>query len=157
MKSLLCLGLLIGCGGSDPVDAEGTYSIGLTKRDNGCNFSNWTVGEQTTGVSVVITQNGSAAVAEVQGIAGGYLDLVLGAHTFSGDVDGTHLDLVLQGTRAMTTGNCTYNYDAQIDAILVGDALSGKINYTAATNGHSDCAAIECLTVQDLSGSRPPR
>jgi hypothetical protein len=157
MKRLLGIAVLVGCGGSDPVDAEGTYSVGITNRENGCNFSSWTVGEMTSGIPVVITQNGSAAIAEVQGLAAIALDLRLGSHSFSGDVDGNHLDLLLAGTRSMTTGNCTYTYDGRIDANLIGDALSGNIYYTSAGNGHSDCAALECTSRQEFSGSRPPR
>lgn len=157
MKRFLCLAFLVGCGGSDPVDAEGTFSIGLTNRENACNFSNWTVGAMTSGVSVVITQNGSTAIAEVQGLAGGYLDIAIGSSTFSGTVDGNSLDMTIQGTRSNTMGNCTFTYDATLTANLIGDALNGSIAYTAAHNNHSDCAAVECVSTQDFSGSRPPR
>lgn len=156
LGSLVCLGMFAGCG-SDPVDAEGTYSVGITNRDNACGFDNWTVGAQTSGIEVVITQNGESAVAEVKGAAGAFLQLWIGNATFSGEVAGNHLDMTIQGTRSQTTGNCTFTYDVAFAANLVGDSLNGTISYTAAHNGHTDCAAVECVSSQDFSGSRPPR
>jgi len=157
--SFLALGVLVvaACGSGDPVDVEGTYSVGLTNRDNGCNFQNWTVGAMTSGVTVVITQNGANAIAEVQGLAGGYLSFAFGSSTFSGDVDGNHLDLFLSGTRPQTSGNCTYTYDGNIKATLVGDALNGSLTYSSNGNNNTDCAAIVCDSVQDFAGSRPPK
>jgi len=39
-----------------------------------------------------------------------------------------------------------------------GDTMTGRINYTPATNGNSDCAAVSgCLTYQEFNGSRPPQ
>jgi len=157
--SFLTLGVLAvaACGGGDPVDVEGTYSVGLTKRENGCDFQNWTVGEQTSGVTVVITQNDVNAIAEVQGGAGALLDFAFGSNTFSGDVDGDKLHLFLAGTRPQTSGNCTYTYDGRIRATLVGDALNGSLTYSSNGNDNTDCAAIVCDSVQDFSGSRPPK
>jgi hypothetical protein len=157
-RLLLVLPLVVAaCGGDDPVDAEGTFSVGLTKRENGCNFQNWTVGDMTSGVTVVITQNGTSAIAEVQGFAGGYLDIAFGSSTFSGNVDGDSLDLFLAGTRPQTSGNCTYTYDGRIRATLTGDALNGSLTYSSNGNDNTDCAAIVCDSVQDFSGSRPPK
>lgn len=156
MKRLLLVVLVAACG-SDPVDVEGTYSVGLTNRANGCNFQNWTVGAMTSGVSVVITQNGANAIAEVQGIAGGYLSFAFGSSTFSGDVDENTLDLFLAGTRPQQSGNCTYTYDGTIHATLVGDALNGSLTYSSNGNDNTDCAAIVCDSVQDFAGSRPPK
>lgn len=153
--SLVCLAAWAGCGG-DPVDVQGMYSVGVTNRDNGCEFQNWTDGGMTSGVTVAITQDGATATAEVQGFAGGVLDVALGQSTFSGDVEGNYLDMSIQGTRSNTSGNCTFTYDAQLTANLIGDALMGSIVYTPAHNGHSDCAMVECTSTQEFSGSRPP-
>src|SRR4051812_30719550 len=157
MKSLVVLGLLVGCSG-DPVDVEGTYTVGVTNRDNGCNFGNWTVGDMSSGITVQITQSAGAVNADVGGATGVILDLAFGSHTFSGSLDGNELDLTLPGTRAQTSGNCTYTYDGEILATTNGDLLTGRINYKPATNGHSECAAIAgCLTYQEFNGSRPPK
>jgi hypothetical protein len=157
MKRLLWLAVLAGCA-SGPVDAQGNYTVAVTNRDNGCNFQNWVVGKQSTGISVVITQQNANATADVQGLAVIGLDALLGGHTFTGKVNGNELDLSLQGTNATTTGNCTYTYNGMIAATLSGDTLTGRISYSAATNGNSDCASIQgCVTFQDFNGTRPPQ
>ena len=160
MKSLVHAALILlaaGCS-TTPADVAGTYTIALTNRDNGCNFQNYTVGAQSTGIPVTITQSGASATADVMGAAGVALDVSLGAHVYTGAVEGDGVNLKLQGTRAQTSGNCTYTYDSDIVATLVGDALSGQIRYTAATNGHTDCTTLQsCLTYQDFNGTRAPR
>jgi hypothetical protein len=149
--------ILAGCG-SDPVDAEGTYSVAVTNRDNGCSFANWTIGESAANIQVVITQQDDNASATVTGGTGGLLTLWLGSNVFSGKVSGNQLDLLLTGTRAQTTGNCTWTVNGEIDARLNGDTLVGRINYVGASNDASDCTPIEgCVTYQDLNGTRPPR
>ncbi|CAN5627176.1 hypothetical protein BH11MYX1_BH11MYX1_16030 [soil metagenome] len=143
---------------SDPASVAGNYTVGVTNRTNGCNFASWTEGAMNSGIPVAITQAGSTASANITGVTGGYFDLVFGTSVFTGTVDGDALDLKLMGTKPQTTGNCTYTYDGEIVGTATGDTLTGKINYTAATNNHTDCATIEgCVTYQDFSGSRPPQ
>ncbi|MBE7448827.1 MAG: hypothetical protein HS111_08030 [Kofleriaceae bacterium] len=146
-----------GCG-SDPVDAAGTYTISLTNRENGCNNPNWTVGEMTSGIGVVVTQNGVAVTADVQpGAARLALDLALGSHLFTGVVDGDRLDLLITGTPMYSQGTCDYTIDAQIDARLDGDVLSGDVFYRARTDGATDCGTLTgCASRQELLGNRPP-
>jgi hypothetical protein len=148
--------LLGACSGSDPVDAEGTYSVGVTNREDQCAFG-WTVGQQTPGIEVVVTQNGANAIAEIKGGGGFAVFTVLNTATFSGSVDGDELDLFATGTKSFSKGNCTYTYDGHIAATLTGDALQGSISYVANTNTASDCAAVQCTSTQDFCGSRPPR
>jgi hypothetical protein len=146
-----------GCG-SDPADVAGTYTISLTNRENGCMFANWVVGEQTTGVRVTITQSGDSASASVEGTAGAFFDLWLGGHVYTGTVDGDELSLELFGNRPQTLGNCAFTYNSRITATIHGDALSGRVEYTAKTNNNPDCAALEsCITYQDFNGTRPPQ
>ena len=157
MKQLICLALLAACS-TTPVDASGQYTIAVTNRDNGCTFSNYTVGAMSSGINVTIQQQASQANADVMGATAVLLDFALGSHTFSGAVDGSSLDLTIVGTRPTTTGNCTYTYNATIAASLNGDVLTGRIEYRAASNHNSDCGAIDgCLTYQDFNGTRPPR
>lgn len=155
MKRLVLIALLGACG-SDPVDAEGTYSVGVTNREDQCAFG-WTVGQSTPGIDVVVTQNGTNAIAEIKGGAGFVVGTVLGTATFTGNVDGDELDLFATGTKSNSKGNCTYTYDGHINATLTGNALQGTISYVANTNTASDCAAVQCTSTQDFSGSRPPR
>jgi hypothetical protein len=149
--------LLVGCGGGDPADVAGNFTISLTNRDNGCNLANWTVGEQASNIPVVITQDGDNATADVQAGAGFLLDAALGSSVYTGDVDGDDLFLELFGTRAQQQGNCTFTFNSEIDASIDGDTLTGVINYRAATVGNPDCAALEgCVSFQEFNGTRPP-
>ena len=153
---LVVLGVLAASGCSDPADVEGTYSVGVTNREDGCAFG-WQVGEQNPGISVVVTQSGESATAEIQGFAGLAVGVALGTNKFSGTVDGNELDLLAAGTNPKTMGNCTFTYDGRITATLTGDALQGTIVYAANTNNNSDCSAVKCASSQDFSGSRPPK
>jgi hypothetical protein len=157
MKSLILFAILGGCGSSSPVNVAGDYSISGTDRANGCNIGSWTEGNTFTGVQVTITQSGAKATATVGGAGGLGLGLLLGTNAFSGNVDGDHIHLEALGTRSNTSGNCTYTYNADIDAVLTGDALQGTIVYTAATNGNPDCSTLAgCMSTQDINGTRPP-
>jgi hypothetical protein len=161
MKSLLVLAVLAaaleGCS-SDPAQIAGDYTVGVTNRDNGCNFANWTVGGMTANVDVKIAESGSSVTADVTGGVGAVLDFAFGASAFTGTIDGNELDLLLEGTRVQQSGTCTFTYNGEILATASGDILMGRINYKPATNGNSDCAAVAgCLTYQDFNGSRPPQ
>jgi len=152
-----CVLGVLGCG-SDPADVAGDYTISITNRDNGCMFANWAVGEQTTGVRVTITQDGETASASVEGTAGAFFDLWLGSHVYTGTVDGDDMTLELFGNRPQTAGNCAFTYNSRIVGSINGDALSGRVEYTAKTNNNPDCAALEsCLSFQDFNGTRPPQ
>lgn len=160
MRGRLCvaaLGLCAACG-SDPADVAGTYSIALTNRANGCAIANWTEGPVGGTVTMVVTQTGDAASADVQGLARAALDALTGGHVFTGGVDGSALALTITGTRAMSQGACAYTIDADLDATLAGDTLSGSVFYRARTNGAADCGALTgCQSQQDFAGARPPQ
>lgn len=158
MKRLILLvGLACGCG-SDPVNAEGQYTINVTNKDNGCNFQNWTVGDSATNIGVAINQQGTSANADVMGATRVYLDLILGSHIFNGTVDGSDLDLKIAGTRSTTQGNCTLTIDSELLATLNRDTLTGRINYHYHGNGNTDCAPYDgCTSYQDMNGTRPPQ
>jgi hypothetical protein len=97
-------------------------------------------------------------IVDITGIGGGVLGAFLGGDdVFSGSVDGENIRATRQGTRANTMGNCTYTYNATIDADVNGDTMMGFLSYVPATNGNSDCAAVECENIQDFSGNRPPQ
>jgi hypothetical protein len=154
----LLAGLALAACSSTPADIAGDYSVAVTNETNGCNFASYVVGNQSTGVTVTITQTGGSATAAVTGLGVFALDAVLGGHTFTGTVDGDAVNLSLQGTATMMTGNCAYTYNGAIIATADGDALMGKLTYTGATNNNSDCGSIQgCVTYQDFSGTRPPQ
>jgi hypothetical protein len=155
---LLLIALAAACGSSTPANVAGQYTVAVTNRDNGCNLQNWTVGQSAANIMVAITQNGATADATVQGAVGGYLDIILGAHDFTGDIDSHHLSLTLFGTRTQNSGNCTWTYNANLEADLAGDVLTGTIDYSPKTNGNPDCTAMQnaCKSTQDFNGTRPP-
>jgi hypothetical protein len=143
------------CG--DPADIAGEYLASITARDNGCDLPNWTAGNSATGIPVTITQMGSSASASIGGLAQVVLDLALGGHVFTGDVDGSSFELRVIGTRPQTMGNCTYTFDGELAGKLAGDSVSGRLNFTTATNNNSDCAVLKaCVSFQDFAASRPP-
>jgi hypothetical protein len=156
MKRLLLLATLAACG-SDPVDAEGTYTVAVTNRDNGCNFALWTIGNSASNIGVVINQEGDDVNADVMGLTGAYLDGVLGSSVFQGKVDGNKLDMKITGTTQITTGNCVdHTIDARLRTTLDGDVLTGRIDYTIVGAG-STCTPYDgCVSFQDMNGTRPP-
>ena len=105
----------------------------------------------------MITQEGGNATADVQAGAGAILDVALGSSVYTGEVDGNDLFLELFGNRPQVQGNCSFTFNSEIDASIAGDALTGRINYKAATNDNPDCTALEgCVSFQDFNGTRPP-
>lgn len=159
MKRLILLVAVVAAGCSDdPVNAEGTYTVSVTNRDNGCNFQNWVIDNSAAGIGVVINQEGSDVNADVMGATRIYLDLVLGSHVFQGSVDGDELDMSIQGTQTFTTGNCAdHTIDARLRTTLDGDVLTGKISYTIVGTG-STCTPYDgCVSYQDMNGTRPPQ
>jgi hypothetical protein len=147
-----------GCGESDPADVAGEYTIAVTSRENGCNFANWMEGNTSSNIPVTITQEGSDATATVNGLTGGFLDLILGSRIYTGGVGSDNMLLTLFGTTTANEGNCTYTVNSIMDANISGDVLTGEIRYEAATNGNPDCAALEgCVSRQDFNGTRPPQ
>jgi hypothetical protein len=155
---LLCAAVASACGGDDPADVAGSYTIALTNGDNGCEFGNYQEGDTAQGVGLELTQNGGAVTGDVTGVvATTYLDLVLGSHTFTGDVGGTELDLGIVGTVPFRKDSCDYTVDATLSATIDGDVLVGTIDYSARTDGSNDCGVLEaCHTVVSFNGTRPP-
>ncbi len=165
MKTITLLGFVcvfaVGCGDDEPgapVDVSGSYTVAVTAGDNGCEFDNWMEGNSTPNIPLTMTQNGAEATADIEGLVGGWLDLVLGSSEYTGLVDGNHLELTLYGTTNGTTGNCTWTVNSTLDATLEGDFLEGELRNTKATNGNPDCTPFEgCVSRQSLNGTRPPQ
>jgi hypothetical protein len=157
MKRLGLVLVLAACGGGSDADVNGEYTLSLMNRENGCDLPLYQVGgsSQTT---LMIVQTDSAIVATV-GVGGaGYLDSVVGAHVFTGSVDGDGVTGEIVGTRSQNRGNCAFTYNAKFRANADGDTLSGRVEYTAVTNGNPDCSLFNsCLTLQEFSGIRPPQ
>jgi hypothetical protein len=154
MKRLALLALAVGCG-TDPAQIAGTYTTALTNRDNGCNYGNWTVGGQASGIPVQFTQSDKSVSATVMGLAGGALSLAFGSNVFTGTIDGNNLDLTLTGNVGQNMGNCAYTRNAEIVGSYANNSITGSVRYTNVDNGNSDCLK-GCISLQDFAGSRPP-
>ena len=151
------LAAVAGCGGDDPIDVTGDYTVAVTSGENGCEFPSWNEGQSQANIPVSITQNDESANATVEGAVGTWLNLVLGDDSFVGTVDGGHLALRLTGTTMAAQGTCDYTIDAIIHADLDGDFLEGEIHYEPQTDGSDDCGILEtCTSVQAFNGTRPP-
>jgi hypothetical protein len=157
--TLACLvgSLAAGCGGDDPADVAGNYSVAVTNRENSCNFQGWQQGSQAEMIPMAITQRGSSVSANVGGWAGGWLELVLGGRVFTGSISGDHLVLAIEGEPMFQSGSCDFTIDATLDAEADGDVLRGELRYRPRTDGANDCGVLEtCVNVQAFNGTRPP-
>ncbi len=160
MKRFAALLVLLGtiAVGCAPADVSGSYTVSLTNGDNGCGLANWTPGASTSNVAFAITQTNDAISGTASGLSAAVFDLLFGSHVFVGHVAGTHVDMVLNGRNAQNQNGCAYTWDARIVGDLSGNALQGTITYTANTNTSPACATLSsCRSVQNFSGSRPPR
>lgn len=151
------------CGSDDefestPVDVSGSYTVSVTNKSNGCNFTDWQQDETTSGIPITITQDGETITITIDGLVGSAVALWLGASKLEGNVDGDRVHATYFGTRSFTQATCTYSINAEMDATLTGDSLQGVIRYKPKTNGSPDCGALEsCETLQEFAGSRPPK
>lgn len=164
MRALLSIVSLLlvatACGSTDvpTADVSGKYTLSLTKKNNACAFTSWTVGETTQGVTMTVVQNGNTVTGTVEGLGAAALDLVLGTHVFSGTVLGSTADLQANGARAASQATCAYTIDAHITMTLTGNAVNGTLVFTPKTNASADCGVLNaCSSTQDLAGSRPPK
>ncbi len=157
---VLCVAPSSSCGGGDPVDVAGDFTIALTNRENGCDLANWEVDKTASNIPLTMAQDGADITGTVGGTSGGFLTLWLGSNVFHGTVDGDAIDMTIYGDRSESNGNCTYTINATVDATMDGDLMQGDIYYTAATNGNPDCetSGLEgCETRQEFNGTRPPQ
>ena len=134
----------------------GAYSINFNNDENGCAFDGWTVDATTTGVPVTITQDGNQVTADVEGLAGTFLDLYLGSKRLSGTVEGNDATLILLGAPRDHAG-CVSVIDAEYALTLAGDAVSGTAVYTRAIQSGTCTFPAGCESHQTLSGSRAPQ
>ncbi len=156
---LLAWAALASSCSSSPANVAGSYTVNLTDDQNGCMFDNWT--GTTMGVPLDITQNGTAVTATVGGLAGAYFDGVFGSHVMVGNVSGSHLDVVIHGTRQTTPAgtSCMVSLDADATVDLSGDSFqNGIIHYSYVTNHDTTCPIYtqSCTSTQLFNGSRPP-
>lgn len=140
-----------------PADVAGNYTVATTNGANDCSIGGWDAEATTTGIPVVITQDGGVVQITVEGLWGGALDLGVGSRTFNGEVGGSHIAADLIGDVTARQGECVYTMTLELDADLSGDLLEGQVRWRPVTNGHPDCGVLEtCENVQLFNGTRPP-
>jgi hypothetical protein len=138
-------------------NVAGTYTLALTIQKNECGILANAVGTSSTGVTVVVTQDGSNVTAKEQGAGALGLTLITGSDTFTGKVSGNSFDLSISGTVPGSSGTCGFTRDARLDGTVTGDLLTGSVTYTYATNKTADCGIRDtCQDVQLINGTGPP-
>jgi hypothetical protein len=153
---LALLGFLAACSSSPPTNFAGDYSVQLVDGANDCNFANWTAGS-TSNVKITMTQDGSTAQFTVDdAIVAAYLNLVIGASTFSGGVKDDTFSASFLGVKTATQGACSYTINTKLAMTLdSNNVLSGTLTYTPATNADASCGPLNtCSQMQTVSGSR---
>ena len=151
------------CGGDDdfestPLDVSGAYTVSVTNKTNGCALLNWKEGEQTTGIPLTVLQDGKNISGTIDGLVGSAVAFWIGSASFQGTVDGNVVHAENFGTKAFNENACTYTINMVMDATLDGNALQGAIHYTPKTNDSPDCGVLaNCTSLQEFSGSRPPK
>jgi hypothetical protein len=148
-----------GCGSDDEftADVAGSYTIAITNGASSCSFDNWVEGKETSGIGLVMTQEGQKVSATLDGATGALFNLLFGSADFDGTIKGSAVTLTNYGSRALQDGNCSYTYNATVTATQSKDAIEGTITYATKTNGNPDCTAIECSAKQRFNGTRPPQ
>ena len=147
--------LVAGCAG--PADVAGNYTINLTNGENGCSVDGWMVGEETTGVPIIVTQDEDQVQLDVNGPSGTFLDVFVGSSLFNGQVSGNDVTAALIGSVSARQGECAYTWTIDLAAEADGDVLRGDLLWHPVTNGHADCGILAtCGNGQSFNGTRPP-
>lgn len=159
---LICVlvALAAGCGEGEPADVAGQYTITVTNGPNDCALDNWMPGQSTAAIPLTVTQdpmNRRNVTGVVGGLAGVYVNLVLGSNTFQGTVRGSTIDMSILGTRRGGMGSCAWTLNAEANADVRGELITGTLRYRFQTNGAPDCGSRNsCANVQNFNGTRPP-
>ena len=149
-----------GCGSDDPpppANVRGNYTLTVTNGPSTCPLPNWNQGAVTQSIPFIVTQNGSAVSADVQGLGAVFLNAYCGNAHLEGSAEGTQIELLLVGNRPLSSGSCAFTIDAHLVATLQNDTLTGSISYAPNTNSSQDCAAVQaCSARMNFNGTRPP-
>lgn len=140
-----------------PAEVAGNYTVNVTNGPDECMFGGWTEGESSSGIPVLVTQDGDQVTLEVQGLTGTFLTLGVGSNQFEGQVSGNHVTAALIGTVSRTQAGCAYTTTVELDATVDNDVIVGTLIYRPNTNGSPDCGILEtCGNRQSFNGARPP-
>ena len=158
------VGVSLGCGGSSDgsgvasVDFTGNYAGTSTNGNNTCPGT-WDTGQMADG-QMNLVQSEEDVQFQAQGQTGLAFLFAFGSASFSGKVDGDHVEAVIVGSPMFTQGECSYAWKGKLSANLDGDTLTGSLNYTPDANGHADCSTykvIGCSRSLTFKYMRPKR
>lgn len=137
-------------------EVSGTYTITLRYGENGCLLDGWTEGSDVVGIPLTMRQDGDLVSGTVEGITGGILTLIHGSSIYNGTIEGNQADMVIYGQRAESSGNCSFSLNNRVSARFDGDFIEGTLRFVKEGNDNPDCAKVECASLIDFTGSRPP-
>jgi hypothetical protein len=163
VRGCLALGVLpslVDCSGNSSFQASanvaGNYTVSVTNADNGCMIASWDVGKSTSDIPFMIDQQDENLTGTLQGLSGLALDAAIGTNSFTGSATGNDFDITAFGKKTYTQGNCSYKLNAEISGNISGDAITGTIKYSPATDNNPDCTSLQCSSTQNFNGTRPP-
>jgi hypothetical protein len=157
----LVLVLTTGCDPDIPplgaANLDGRWNFSFENIENGCEFSEWTIGERIT-VPFLLFQKERDLTARADGFAGLALSIGLGTPNFSGTVVGRTLRLqALSTTEFPGSGACAYLLRVTVEGQANGDFIDeGVVIWEPAQdNGHPDCERSRgCESIQTFRGVR---
>lgn len=135
---------------------DGQYTIAVTNSDNGCALENWGEGESTSNIPFTIEQEQRDLHGTLNGVAAIVLGLAIGTNQFKGQVNEGGFEMTAYGTIPRQQGNCAFTLNAKIQGEIVGDALSGTLEYAPAPSNNPiarACTARRCKT-STVQGTR---
>jgi hypothetical protein len=136
-----------------PIDATGVYTINTIRRDNGCHFDGWVVGEPLI-LTLDVVQEGANVEATIKGgfVDAGYI-LAVGSNVFRGEIRRSRLDLEIIGT-VPRLDTCPHTIDSRLDVRIDTDTLTGTLDLRVQPAAPG-CVLENCRSYLELNGIRP--
>ncbi|MBA3818419.1 MAG: hypothetical protein H0X17_05970 [Deltaproteobacteria bacterium] len=136
-------------------DVTGTYTLSVTRRDNGCSYPSWTPGDSLS-ARLDVRQELDTLTATV---TGGRVELFylaeLGSPVLTGELVGGSLVLDGIGTTQHALPGCPHTTDSRIEVLVqsAGDQLVGTVEFRARA---APGCTRECRSYLDVAGVRAP-
>jgi hypothetical protein len=137
-------------------NVAGNYIAQITNGADGCSLG--LDRDQKAAATFTVTQDGSDISLTIDGAPAGFIAILAGSAVLTGSVDGDDIKVERTGTVKKSAMSCEYTINVQVKASQDGDAMSGRVEYRAATNDDPTCGSRQsCVTVQEFNATRPPR
>jgi hypothetical protein len=148
----LALVVLVACSSSEfetaPANVNGAWVGTATNASSSCP-GDFRVGE-TSAVNANVTSDGKAVSIKVEGSVGFWVNLLVGADTFTGTIEGSAINATLLGSKDLKDGLCTYRITATMNATTDGKKMNGTVTYKPNVVS-GDCAAWkDCSRTQSF-------